>query len=143
MRVIVSSKIYGAFYGWSGKTLFKLINGQYWMQKSYNYKYKYKYRPNIEIVEDGSNKYLKVEGIDKLLPVRRVTDVIESNITGEFKGWDGNTVFHLDNGQQWKQSEYAYTYHYAYRPEVIIYNTGTEYLLSVEGMKDTISVRRI
>lgn len=143
MRVISSSKICGAFNGWSGKTLFKLTNGQYWIQKRYSYKYVYKYRPDVQIVEENAEYFIKVEGVDTSIPVLRVTDVIESNIQGEFNGWDGNTTFCLDNGQRWQQSEYAYSYHYAYRPEVIIYNTGYEYMLAVEGINDTIAVRKI
>lgn len=30
---------------------------------------------------------------------------IVSNFIGEFKGWDGETVFKLSNGQVWKQAE--------------------------------------
>jgi hypothetical protein len=40
---------------------------------------------------------------------------IESNISGEIEGWDGETVFKLDNGQIWEQAEYSYTYFSAYR----------------------------
>ena len=32
-------------------------------------------------------------------------EVIESRITGKFSGWYGGTVFHLENGQNWKQAE--------------------------------------
>ncbi|HHT9138744.1 MAG TPA: hypothetical protein ACFYEK_16055 [Candidatus Wunengus sp. YC60] len=44
-------------------------------------------------------------------------DVIESHIEGDFEGWEGETIFKLDNGQIWQQSSYDYTYHYAYHPE--------------------------
>ncbi|PLW70801.1 hypothetical protein [Pseudohalioglobus lutimaris] len=29
--------------------------------------------------------------------------VIQANVKPPFKGWDGNTVFYLDNGQVWRQ----------------------------------------
>jgi hypothetical protein len=35
---------------------------------------------------------------------------IESTISGEIEGWDGETIFKLDNGQIWQQAEYDYTY---------------------------------
>ena len=47
--------------------------------------------------------------------------VIESQIDGEFEGWEGDTMFKLVNGQIWQQSSYAYTYSYAYMPDVMIY----------------------
>lgn len=71
------------------------------------------------------------------------TDVIESNIDGEFNGWDGETIFKLTNGQIWQQSTYAYTYHYAYRPKVMIVNNNGRYLMQVEGVSGTIQVKRL
>jgi hypothetical protein len=70
-------------------------------------------------------------------------DVIESNIDGEFNGWDGETIFKLANGQIWQQSTYAYTYHYAYRPKVMIINNNGRYLMQVEGVSGTIQVKRL
>ena len=61
----------------------------------------------------------------------------------EFQGWDGETIFKLANGQIWQQASYAYTYHYAYRPKVIIYKSGTVYRMKVDGVESTIQVKRI
>ena len=69
--------------------------------------------------------------------------VIETCIDGTFEGWSGDTVFVLCNGQIWQQSSYAYTYHYAYRPDVLIYRTGTGYRMQVEGVGTTIAVVRL
>lgn len=70
-------------------------------------------------------------------------DVIESRIDGAFEGWSGETIFKLANGQIWEQSSYAYTYHYAYNPEVIIYSSGGGYKLRVDGVDSTINVIRL
>ena len=69
--------------------------------------------------------------------------VIESQIDGDFKGWDGETIFKLTNGQIWQQSSYAYMYHYAYGPEVTIYEANGRFKMKVEGVEDTIEVVRI
>lgn len=45
---------------------------------------------------------------------------IETCIAGAFTGWSGETVFELCNGDVWVQTEYAYVYQYAYRPNVVI-----------------------
>lgn len=68
---------------------------------------------------------------------------IESRIDGTFEGWSGETVFKLLNGQIWQQSSYAYTYHYAYRPEVLIYSGSGGCKMKVEGVSDSISVKRL
>ena len=69
--------------------------------------------------------------------------VIESQIDGTFEGWSGETVFKLTNGQIWQQSSYAYTYHYAYRPAVTIFPSGGGCKMKVEGVSDSISVKRL
>jgi len=66
--------------------------------------------------------------------------VIETRIDGEFEGWEGETIFKMMNGQIWQQSSYAYMYHYAYSPEVIIYKTSSGYVLKVDGVDETINV---
>ena len=69
--------------------------------------------------------------------------LIESRIEGAFKGWDGETVFKLENGQIWQQATYAYTYHYAFRPTVMIIKTDGGYRMKVDGVSGTIFVKRL
>jgi len=69
--------------------------------------------------------------------------VIESTISGEIEGWDGDTIFKLDNGQIWQQAGYDYTYFYAYRPDVTIYQTSAGCRMKVEDETETVLVRRI
>jgi len=68
---------------------------------------------------------------------------VESSITGEFHGWDGETIFKLDNGQIWEQAEYDYMYSYSYHPDVTIYMTTGGCRMKVEDEDETIVVRRI
>ena len=68
---------------------------------------------------------------------------IESQIDGEFHGWSGDTIFKLTNGQIWQQTEYDYEYDYEYRPDVVIYWGSGCYKLKVEGIEETICVKRI
>lgn len=58
---------------------------------------------------------------------------ISSVITSDFTGWSGETVFVLQNGQVWQQSQYAYMYMYAYRPSVTIEATGNSGIMTVNG----------
>lgn len=81
--------------------------------------------------------------IDSQAGGARCSDAIESQIDGTFEGWSGETVFKLMNGQIWQQSSYAYTYHYAYRPEVLIYSGGGGCKMKIEGISDSISVKRL
>lgn len=69
--------------------------------------------------------------------------VIESKIDGEFEGWEGETIFKLMNGQIWQQSQYNYTYHYAYMPNVLIYPSNGLFKMKVDGVSSTIYVKRL
>jgi len=69
--------------------------------------------------------------------------MVESTISSTFEGWTGETIFELDNGQIWRQSSYAYLYHYAYRPNVCIYPDGIYWRMKVEGVDQIITVERI
>jgi len=71
-------------------------------------------------------------------------DTIESEIDGEFTGWNGHTVFHLSNGQVWKQSQPGRLFHKATNPKVIIKKKAFgSYRLKVEGANARVYVKRI
>jgi len=138
-RVIYQGKIDTGFEGFNDNVIFKMANGAYWIQTQYHYWYHYAYRPDALITEENGRNMLTVAGHS--IPVRRLDYVIESQIDGEFNGWDGSKQYKLVNGQVWQQAEYKYEYKYAYRPEAIVCDVGGTYIMSVEGT--TVPVRRI
>jgi hypothetical protein len=138
-NIVYKGKIDDDFEGFDDNVIFKMANGSYWIQTQYHYWYHYAYRPDALITEESGRCMLTVAGHS--IPVRRLSTVIESQIDGEFTGWDGKKQYKLLNGQIWKQVEYKYEYKYAYRPEAIVYDVGGEFKMSVEGT--TVSVRRI
>lgn len=60
-------------------------------------------------------------------------------VDGSWSGWDGDTILQLTDGSVWRQDEYHYEYHYAYRPEVTITNGQ----MLVRGMNRAVRVRRL
>ncbi len=138
-EVVYDGKIDGEFNGFNNEVLFKMKNGTYWVQAQYQYWYHYAYCPNVIINNDNGKYIIIVAG--HAVPVRRVTNVIESWIDGEFKGWDGKTSCRLQNGQVWQQCTYKYEYKYAYMPKALVYNAGSGYKMQVEGT--TVDVRQV
>ena len=70
---------------------------------------------------------------------------IQSTIKGEFTGWDGNTVFELENGMIWKQDEKdTFFIRPIIDPQVVIEPGvfGT-WRLSVVGYGSSVRVQRI
>ena len=144
------------FLGNDGEIL-KLSDGALWEVK-YSYEYLYEYSPNV-IICPAKGKLLvrgKTITVISLAGTRTTTNtnrqkqtptttsaLIESQIDGEFSGWDGETIFKLTNGQIWQQSSYAYTYSYKYRPNVMIISINGGFELKVEGIDQRIRVVRI
>jgi hypothetical protein len=115
-------------------------------------------QPEVTVLRNGDVYKLVVKGFEEPLICKLISgvaspksspkaaptaSVIETQIDDDFEGWDGETIFKLSNGQVWQQASYAYTYHYAYRPKVVIYSTGSAYRMRVEGVDSTIQVKRI
>ncbi|NND45346.1 MAG: hypothetical protein HKN58_08480 [Xanthomonadales bacterium] len=70
---------------------------------------------------------------------------IVSRLVGEFDGWDGETVFELENGMVWKQDETdKFFTRNMVNPEVTI-KSGLfdSWRLSVEGYNKSVKVERI
>ncbi|MBP65558.1 MAG: hypothetical protein CL727_07330 [Chloroflexi bacterium] len=68
---------------------------------------------------------------------------ITSRIIGEFGGWNGETVFELENGQVWQQSSNGLLIVKLTNPRVTIKKARFSYKLSVEGYNASVSVRKI
>lgn len=130
-NIIYIGTIVSPFTGFYENAVFKMNNGVYWIQSKYTYWYHYAYRPKAVIAKESDQCVLTVA--EHSVPVKRLNDVIESQIDGTFEGWDGNKTYKLTNGQVWQQAEYKYEYKYAYRPDVVIYNIGGRYIMAVDG----------
>lgn len=70
---------------------------------------------------------------------------IVSRLVGEFTGWDGETVFTLENGMVWKQDQSdKYFTKPAVNPEITIKpGMFNAWRLSVEGYNKSLQVARI
>lgn len=68
---------------------------------------------------------------------------LRARIVGEFTGWDGKTLFKLDNGQVWRQSTSGVYRYKSTDPEVVIEKGLVGYKLRLVETKRSISVRRV
>ncbi len=80
----------------------------------------------------------------ELQQAREGPDEINSRYDGSFKGWSGNTIFRLENGQVWRQAEADRLKMNAERPMITIKRGWFGvYYLKVEGANKRIRVKRI
>ena len=71
--------------------------------------------------------------------------VIVAHLVGSFRGWGGSTTFKLDNGQVWQQVDDSVLDVGAIEHPKVTIKKGliSAYYLSVEGVQDTVAVRRV
>jgi hypothetical protein len=142
--------------------VFQLSDGSIWQVK-YEYEYLYEYFPSVTVcpalgrllirdkqlnVIELSRAHATSEGSRSNETARGFSGahsgVIESRIDGDYKGWEGDTIYKLINGQIWQQVDAHYHYHYAYSPGVLIYPIDGGFKIRVEGDDDEgVSVRRL
>jgi len=72
-------------------------------------------------------------------------DVLVAHLVGNFTGWGNNTVFKLDNGQVWEQVDDSMLSIGAIKNPKVTIKKGliSAYYLSVEGVDDSVLVRRV
>lgn len=83
-----------------------------------------------------SNEKVATEAVDKAVKENKVKapEVIESRIVGPFKGYTGTTVFTLENGQRWAQSQRDSAYFPTIdSPPVVIVKSGFGYRMHIAG----------
>ena len=80
---------------------------------------------------------------DRGAPATTPAEVIESRIDGDFTGWEGQTIFKLVNGQIWQQAAYGSRNHFIHSPQVLIYRSGNDYKMRVDGVDGELTVRRL
>jgi len=98
---------------------------------------------NIEIIK-GLAKAREHEKFEPFKERNNIYEnIIESQIDGDFEGWEGETIVKLLNGQIWQQTEYYYQYHYSFMPKVFIFKTDYGYKMKVDGIDKAIGVARL
>ena len=123
--------------------IFKVNSRDYYVVNERNRQRVRTRNPDVKIFRSGNTYKLVIEDFDEPVICKKIKDVIETQIDGDFEGWEGETIFKMMNGQIWQQSSYDYTYHYAYSPEVLIYEFNGSWIMRVEDVDETIEVTQL
>ncbi|MFT3829942.1 MAG: hypothetical protein QM691_09590 [Opitutaceae bacterium] len=101
--------------------------------------------PATESVPRGEAAFGREQEVqEKVAREREIPDSIRSRIAGEFRGWSGNTVFQLENGQVWRQAGSGSAFLRLDSPEVTIERGALgAFFLRVEGIGGRVKVKRI
>ena len=123
--------------------IFKVNSRDYYVVNERNRQRVRTRNPDVKIFRSGNTYKLVIEDFDEPVICKKIKNVIETQIDGDFEGWEGETIFKMMNGQIWQQSSYDYTYHYAYSPEVLIYEFNGSWIMRVEDLDETIAVTQL
>lgn len=89
---------------------------------------KYKVLMAFQLSGGGSSSVTRVAG--------PCSPAIETQINGDFNGWNDQVIYKMANGEIWQQLNYHYHYHYAYQPQVTIYGTSSGCHIKVDDDDD-------
>ena len=97
--------------------------------------------PNVAYAEQGDLRGFESRESRSL----REGGPIQSTLKGEFTGWDGNTVFELENGMIWKQDEKDTFYIRPIIDPQVVIEPGAfgTWRLSIVGYGSSVRVQRI
>ena len=142
------------FMGNDGE-IFKLSDDSIWEVKDED-EYLYEYYPDVIICPSRNQLAIngktlnvqqggapKTEDSENSESEESSPTFIESQIEGDFEGWEGDTIVKLINGQIWQQTEYYYHYLYAFMPQVVVYRSDSGFKMKVEGIEKSIGVSQI
>lgn len=93
----------------------------------------------------GDAAFGREEEVRRKTEVRQeIPDSISSRIAGEFRGWSGDTIFTLENGQVWRQVGSGTAYLRLQSPAVMIERGQMgAFFLRVEGLGSRVKVKRL
>jgi hypothetical protein len=140
---VIQSTIVSDFSGFAQGNIYELLNGQYWQQVDFLYRFDYAFYPTANLVRVNGEWQMTVDGIDESVAVECLRVLFESYVAGSTTGFDGSSVFELENGQVWEQTEFYYYYHYAYRPKVVIFDDGQCTRMKVDGIERAVCVQQV
>ena len=82
-----------------------------------------------------SNERASTAAVEQAVKDKKVTpEVIQSRIVGPFSGYNGRTIFTLENGQRWAQSQRDSAYFPKIdSPPVVIVKAGMGYRMHIAG----------
>jgi hypothetical protein len=84
----------------------------------------------------ASNERVATTAVDQAVKANKVSapEVIQSRIVGPFSGYNGRSVFTLENGQRWAQSQRDTAYFPKIdSPPVVIVKSGFGYRMHIAG----------
>ena len=131
-EIVYEGKIDGPFYGFDDGAVFKTEDGSYWRQSRFRYWEHEANSPDVVIEDVDGQLVMTVDGESEY--VERLEGVEETEIEGEFDGWDGTRRYTLANGQTWEEIGYRYKYRLATNPDAIIVRVGEATLIHVNGV---------
>ncbi len=129
-EIIAKGEIEGNTSSLEYGAIISLSDGTYWYQTDYSSRY-ISYGSKAKVVEgDYGDACLIIEG--ERFSVEKVRIEYEDEIDGDFHGWDGNTIYKLENGDAWEQDDYTFLSSYSYKPRVTILCHLSDYYMQVD-----------
>ncbi|QAA82084.1 hypothetical protein EI546_10285 [Aequorivita sp. H23M31] len=139
-KLLKTGQLVGDFEGFNESKIYELTDGSFYYQTEDKFHHCEMPDPVLKIYTDGTKQILVPEGLNDYTEIQETT-AFRCKVMNDFRGWSGDTIFELENGEWWKQDQYEFKYFYSYRPSVVIAKVGDCHILHVNGRN--IRVKRL
>jgi hypothetical protein len=142
----IESHIVSDFSGVANGNIYKLANGQYWEQTSYDISHSSASSPTVIISSGFIYWEMQIWDGGTLVDTVNVQQRIpfsESRITSTFNGFSRDNLYTLANGQIWEQSDFSTDYSSLFQPNAVVFQNEFYlplYELWVDGMDQMVDV---
>ena len=94
--------------------IFKVNSRDYYVVNERNRQRVRTRNPDVKIFRSGNTYKLVIEDFDEPVICKKIKDVIETQIDGDFEGWEGETIFKMMKNAKYfyQQILYLVEYHY-------------------------------
>ncbi|HPR82775.1 MAG TPA: hypothetical protein PLD51_02860 [Pontiellaceae bacterium] len=131
----VVSKIDGYFYGFGHGNIYRLADGSWWKQISFERSGVTRLNPKVLVRNENGNSYLELPDEGRCITADKLNVQLESTAAGTFTGMRYGNLYRLANGESWLQISFENVRTNIAGPEVMLWTdrAGTGLLVRSGG----------
>jgi hypothetical protein len=130
------STVAGNFYGFGCGNLFRLADGSWWKQISFERSDSARSNPAVLVWSEGGSDFLEMPDEARRVTVEKLNVQLESTITNTFTGLHYGNLYRLAAGEARMQLSFENVSTNVIRPSILLWTDGTKTNLLVRDSRD-------
>jgi hypothetical protein len=130
------SKVDGYFYGFGYGNVFRLTDGSWWKQISFERSASARRNPDVLVWSTNGLDYLEMPDENRSVTVEKLNVCLESTVTNSFTGLHYGNLYQLADGGSWIQLSFENIRTNMPEPKAVLWNNGTQTTLLIRDSRD-------